>query len=335
MSAVAARSSAGLAPWPIPATTPPTRIPRADALTDALLGGTALADPETASREARARLERGLAATLAPVAHPRVARIGHHQVARVLAALLAASPTALPVPESRETFRWSSWTARRSVGLAAVRLGLEGRAATPSDAVARVMSDPGGPLGVGRQGPGSCADWLSSLAPPARSIVAAEATAWATRLWTSLDWGRLDPRQLSVGGPDRWWRWSGTGRAARIALRGRADIRIRVGATVGDGLSHGAHLVVLDGHPGAATRHGLMLSALVDALSSLRSPESSTVPSRVVGWWPDSGRAWIVPVDAETLAIAVDAVVVTAGALLGAPHEPGGADAPGAPGDNH
>ena len=111
-----------------------------------------------------------------------------------------------------------------------------------------------------------------------------------------------------------------------------------MGASVGGGPSHGAHLVVLDGHPGAAARHGLMLSALVDALSSLRSPESSTVPSRVVGWWPDSGKAWVISVDAETLAVAADAVVVTARALLGAADAPGradAADAPGRPGDNH
>ena len=340
MSAVPALSSEDLASWPISATTPPGSIPRADALTDVLLGGTALADAQAVSREVRARLERRLASTvtLAPLTHPRVARIAHHQLTRVLGALLTAGPTALPVPEARETFRWSSRTARRPVGLAAVRLRLDGRAATPADAVAQVMADPCGPLGVGRAGPGSCADWLASLAPPARSIVAAEATAWATRLWTSLDWGRLDPRQLSVGGPDRWWRWSGTGPTARIALRGRADVRIRMGASVGGGPSHGAHLVVLDGHPGAAARHGLMLSALVDALSSLRSPESSTVPSRVVGWWPDSGKAWVISVDAETLAVAADAVVVTARALLGAADAPGradAADAPGRPGDNH
>jgi len=335
MSALEALSSQGLAPWPISATTPLTRLPRADALTDALLGGTSLADAHTASRETRARLERGLASTLALVTQPRLARIGHHQVTQVIGALMTASPTALPVTEERVTFRWSSRTARRPVGLAAVRLGLDGRAATPADAVALVMSDPGGPFGVGRAGPGSCADWLVSLAPAARSIVAAEATSWATRLWTSLDWERLDPRQLSIGGPDRWWRWSGAGPTARLALRGRADVRIRVGASGGVDPPHGAHLVVLDGYPGAATRHGLMLSALVDALLSLRSPKSSTVPSRVVGWWPDSGKAWIVSVDAGTLALAADAVVVTAGALLGAAHTPEGADAPGAAADNH
>ena len=323
MSAPSASGSGGLAVPPLSATTPAGRVPRAEALTDALLGGTALADAPTASRAARARLERGLASTVARSPHARLARIGSYQVAQVLGALGAAGPGPPPALAEHQAFRWSSRAARRPVGLAAMRLGLDGRAATPADAVALVMSDPAAPLGVGREGPGSCADWVASLAPPARSMVAAEATAWATRLWTALDWGRLDPSQLSVGGPDRWWRWSGAGagRTARIALRGRADVRIRVGPPEGGGPSHGAHLVVLDGHPGAATRHALLLSALVDALSSLRSPESSTVPSRVVGWWPDSGKAWIVAVDAGTLAVAADAVVVTAGALLrdGAP----------------
>ncbi len=308
---------------PIPATTPAGRIPRADALTDALTGGTALADASAASRAARVQLERGLATAVAGARHPRLARIGSYQVVQALGALGATGP-ASPPPTRDGAFRWSSRTSRRTIGIAAVRLKLDGRAATPADGVALVMSDPAGPLGIGRQGPGSCADWVASLAPPARAMVAAEATAWATRLWTALDWGRLDPSRLSVGGPDRWWWWSGAsaGRTVRIALRGRADVRVGVSPAKGGSRSYSAHLVVLDGHPGEATRHALMLSALVDALSSLRAPERSTPPSRVVGWWPDSGRAWIVEVDAETLTAAADAVVVTAGALL-----PAGAEA--------
>ena len=324
MTAGGAATREWLASSQISATTLPSRTPRAQALTDALLGGSGSApgDTRTAWQEARARLERGLASVVPSGPRPLLARIGHYQVARALGALLGAGPAAAPAPQEG-AFRWSSRAARRPVGLAALRAGLDGRAETPTDAVALVMSDPGGPLGVGRTGPGSCADWVSSLAPPARTIVAAEAAAWATRLWTALDWGRLDPEKLSVGGPDRWWRWSGgcAGPSARVALRGRADVRLRPDATGGSGPpqgAHGAHLVVLDGHPGVVTRPALMLSALVDALSSTRSPDQGSAPSRVIGWWPDSGKVWIIPVDAHSLAVAADAAVATAEVLLGA-----------------
>jgi hypothetical protein len=328
VNAACAGARRRLASSPISATTLPGRIPRAEAIADALLGGTAPSDLRATSGGARARLERGLGSITPLDSRPLLARIGYYQVARALDALLAGSATT-PAPE-HDAFRWSSRAARRPVGLAAVRARLEGRAATPADAVALVMSDPGGPHGLGRVGPGSCADWVASLAAPARSMVSAEATSWATRLWTAIDWGRLDPEKLSVGGPDRWWRWSGagTGRTARIALRGRADVRLRLDATVRGGPPHGAHLVVLDGHPGRATRHALMLSALVDALTSIRSSDQATVPSRVVGWWPDSGKVWIIPVDAHTLGVAADAAVVTAGVLLGS----GASGGPGAPG---
>ena len=83
--------------------------------------------------------------------------------------------------------------------------------------------------------------------------------------------------------------------------------------------------MVLDGQPGAATRHALLLSALVDALSNRRIHEPAPVPARVVGWWPECGKSWVVPVDGRSLVIAADAVLSTARALLGM----------GAPGGQH
>ena len=309
---------------PLPAMTLAPGLPRADALTDALLSRSAR--PEALAEavgEARERIERGLAGAAAmsgaaPVAAalpaaPTVLRIGHYQIAHALAD--ATGPTRGGSHD--EPFRWTSRTARRSIGLAAVRAGLDGRAAEPAGAVAMVMADPGGPLGIGRTGPGSCADWIAALAPAARTLVAAEATAWATMLWSALDWGRLAPARVVVGGPDRWWRWAGPGAAARIAVRGRADVR--VGWARGQGAApNGAHLVVLDGQPDAATRRALALPALVDALSARPHEEPLAVPAHVVGWWPDCGKAWVVAVDARTLAAAADAVVWTAQALLGA-----------------
>ena len=311
----------------------------------------------------REHLERGLARVAACSAgaaydgrrpgtpEARLVRIGHFQVAQ---ALNGRSPRDArpPGPGGRAgAFRWTARTARRSVGLAALRAGLDGRAPSPAEAVALVLSDPGGPFGVGRAGPGSCAEWIGALPPPARALVAAEATAWTTRLWTGVDWGRVDAGGLDVGGPERWWRWrSGpttpttpttpTGSAMpavrngpdpwEVALRGRADVRAAP-APRSQWPSTGAHLIVLDGEPAAGTRQALLLSALVAALSAAGSAAGSAtgsatrsaslaaaVPGRVVGWWPDCGKAWVLPVDQGTLAAASDAVVATLGMWLGA-----------------
>lgn len=322
----------------VPAWTPVAGLPRARALSEALLAAgarTGSVPPDVAAvTGARERLERGLAAAVAgagdAAAPASLLRIGHYQVARVLGGLgVPGRPCdqrgALDHAPEAHVFRWTSRAARRSVGLAALRAGLDGRAPTPADAVALVMSDPGGPFGVGRAGPGSCADWIASLAPAARSFVAAEATAWTTRLWTGVEWDRLGPQGPQgplVGGPDLWWRWTGSaagggdGTRCEVAVRGRADVRVDPGPASG-GTRRGAHLVVLDGQPGVATRHALLLTALVAALSIRRSKQPVSVPARVVGWWPDCGKAWVVPVDGRALALAAEAVVRTAAATLG------------------
>jgi hypothetical protein len=323
---------------PVPASTTADGLPRSRALTDALLAVDDSAETPAPDVPAiRERLEHGLAGVVAEAfgpararlrgaspgagppkvpgaGPPKVAlvRIGHYQVA-------SSSWAPSRIGRGRRgaggspSFRWTSRTARRSIGLAAVRAVLDGRASTPAEAVTLVMSDPGGPFGVGRAGPGSCADWMSALAPPARAIVAAEAASWATRLWSGVDWGRIDPEHLVVGGADRWWRWRDP--SAEFAVRGRADVRVCAPAPV-RGPRRGAHLVVLDGQPGVATRHALLLGALVDAVATPRAPTPSPVPGRVVGWWPDCGKAWIVPVDARTLTIAAEAVVRSARTLL-------------------
>jgi hypothetical protein len=200
------------------------------------------------------------------------------------------------VPPSRcpsSPFRWTTRTARRKIGLAAVGICAEGKAASPADAVAMVTADPAGPTGPGPTGPGSCADWLGSLAQPARAMVQAEAITWATRLWTAIEWHRIRTSP-TVGGPDRWWHWNG---AIRVALRGRVDVRLP-----GRG---GAQLSMVGGSPAPAARSALCLAALVDVLAR----GAHGAPSRVVGWWPDSGRAWVVPVDATTLGATVDHVL--------------------------
>ena len=311
----------------IAASTIAVGLPRSGALSDALLAVAAPCDSlALAVADARRRLEDGLArvantgaghgvpASSAPLP---LLRIGHYQVARAGQGAPTLTRSGAGVRDGPGSpFRWTSRAARRLIGLAALRAGLDGRAATPADAVAAVMADPCGPLGVGRGGPGAAADWIASLAPPARAVVAAEATAWATRLWTAADWGRLPHDRLVVGGPDRWWRWSSPSATCRVAVRGRADIRVTV-EPGRDGV-RGALLLVLDGSPGAATRQALLLGALVDGLCARRPQEPAPVPPRVIGWWPDCGKSWVVLVDARTLLAAADAVVETVSVLLGA-----------------
>jgi hypothetical protein len=84
-----------------------------------------------------------------------------------------------------------------------------------------------------------------------------------------------------------------------VALRGRADVRVR------DAGGYGAHFTMLGGVPTATARGELLLSALV---STLRHPDVPG-PARVLGWWPDCGKAWIVPVDGAALDVVADAVL--------------------------
>ncbi|MGH8988056.1 MAG: hypothetical protein ACRDXC_05595 [Acidimicrobiales bacterium] len=295
-------------------------LPRARALTDALLvPATATGTLAAGVASARQRLERGLSQVVAGRnprggPPPTLLRIGHYQVVRASEGLLPPA-RAGEGAETGPAFRWNSRAARRAIGLAALRAGLDGRAATPADAVAAVMGDPNGPLGIGRAGPGSPADWITSLAGPARALVAAESTAWTTRLWTAVDWALLPSRRFVVGGPDRWWRWNDPPSSCKVAIRGRADVRVEAAAG-NEGLG-GAQLVVQDGLPRVAARRALLVGALVDALSSRPGQEPAAVPGRVIGWWPDCGKAWVVPVAAGTLAAAADAVVAAAAALLG------------------
>ena len=270
----------GVRPGP---TVSPLVLPRAQALTDVLVAG---GPPAGAAAVASARrlLEHGLAEAATHAVDPV-------PCLRIRAFDLVRPGAGMP-DGPRTPFRWTARTGRRRVGLAAIRSCLANPGLAPADAVARVVADPGGPAGPGPRGPGSCADWLASLSPPARAVVQASATAWATAVWTAVEWDRV-PAPL-VGAPDRWWdRRDGV----RVALQGRADVRVP-----GPG---GAHLVVLDGYPSSASRRALAFGALVDALRS----EGTDVPARVVGWWPDCGKAWASSIDGTALRTCAEDVV--------------------------
>jgi hypothetical protein len=215
-------------------------------------------------------------------------RVTDHDVRRALGADEVA-------PDD-EPFAWSARTARRTIGLAAVRALLAGDARTPHEAVQARLDDSDGAVRGGSRTISQLDRWVASLAPGGRGAVAAEAVTWATRLWCAVDWTALGP--APVIGRDHWW---DSPHSALLALRGRADVR-----------TGRAHLVVLSGPRRDSVRSELALVALVE---SLRARDQSA-PGPVVGWWPDSGHLVRLDPHPTVLTLATDAV---AHVLVGGP----------------
>jgi hypothetical protein len=216
-------------------------------------------------------------------------RVTDHDVRRALGPDEAGSDD--------EPFAWSARTARRTIGLAAVRALLAGDARTPHEAVRARLNDSDGAVHEGSRTISQLDRWVASLPAAGRSTVAAEAVTWATRLWCALDWTALGP--APVIGRDHWW---DSPHSALLALRGRADVRTGL-----------AHLVVLSGPRRDSVRSELALVALVESLRA----RDHAAPGPVVGWWPDSGHAVRVEPHPSVLTLATDAVAhVLAGGPL-------------------
>lgn len=273
-----------------PATGLAVSLPRAGALTDALVAEVGDGpDPEALGR-LRHELARDLAALVAELPPGERLRLDGYRfgVAR-------ENPERLGSDDD-DDFVASPVRCRRAVGLAAVTHCVRGRAAAPAAAVAAVLrhgvedvaegGDPGGR-------PPWWAAWYGGLGPGGRAVVEAEAVTWATQLWTALDWGRLG--RAEVGGRDDWWDCPGT---RALTVRGRSDVRCRVGGRP-------VLLVVGSGVPGAGWHETLGFPALVAALAG----GDRAVPGRVVGLWPASGQVRILPVDGAVLAESATAVV--------------------------
>jgi hypothetical protein len=191
-----------------------------------------------------------------------------------------------------EAFAWSARTARRTIGLAAVRSLLAGETRTPHDAVRARLDAGDREVRDGGRTVSALDRWVVSLGDAGRSAVAAEAVTWATRLWCALDWSALGGPGVPVVGRDHWW---DSPHSALLALRGRADVRTPT-----------AHLVVLSGPRRESVRAELALVSLVEALRSRAEP--APAPGRVVGWWPDSGHIVRVDPHPSVLTSAADAV---------------------------
>jgi hypothetical protein len=266
---------------PPPVAVSPTVLPRARALTDALLAPAGPVVDEQCAHELRSRVAAAVAGHLPRGAGRRT--VNAYALRRVRGSH----------PPSDSPFRWAPRTARRALGLAAVRACVAGDGRTPVEAVRRAVDEEVAVAERGAAGPRAVGTWLASLPAGGRAMVAAEAVTWATALFGALEWDRLGLR-ARIGGPDRWWDAPG---GWGLTLQGRAEVR-----TESDG--HPVLLCVGNGRPVDSSRVELLLPALVEVLHDPRAP----APSRVVGWWPASGRTLVVPVDARGLRETAEAV---------------------------
>ncbi len=265
----------------------PMALPRSRTLTDALV---ARSEAQLTAAEVT-----GLRDELEPALAETAGRLGPGVGVRVDAYRLRFPAVA---DKGTGRFEWSSRTARRPLALEGLRACLANPRLAPAQAIADTMAR------LVRTTPdrvGSLGDWLAGLSLGARSVVQAEAVTWATQLAGAIDWRRLDRPFI---GHDRSLSFT---TSPQIVLRGR----IEVGALVAGspqrqevGYSATALFLVMTGRPAPTARDELGLAALTVALDP--RPQ---LPIRVVGWWPQCGRALVLPVDERVLRRAVDAVL--------------------------
>jgi hypothetical protein len=247
----------------------------------------------------------GLPRVLADLAVPRhgggARRVTDHDVRLALAPQLD--------PGDSSPFAWSTRTARRGLGLAAVRSQLSGTTRSLVEGVRRASA---AAIRSATEGHGSAASmdrWLAGLPAAGLAAVEADAVTWATRLWCALDWSAFeDPPTI---GRDRWW---DSPHSSLLAIRSRAEVRSISHDPSGNPFS--VHMVVLTGPRRASVRAELSVIALVEAL---RAP-SSLPPGRIVGWWPDSGHLVKVEVDQAVVAEGVSAIARTLAGTEPAPN---------------
>jgi hypothetical protein len=261
----------------------------------------------------RARLRDRLTSGIGSVAE-RMSRGDHVLVTSNLLRQARSHPELLTAPE--EEFAWKPVFVRRSLGLAVVDACLNGRFASPMEAVGPVSSQSVAEWERTGWRTFHWEPWFAGLAPGARASVLADAVTWATSLWSSFDWRAL-PRPIELGGAyDQW----SCPVPRSVRLKARCELRVPL---AGDGTwkvdAHGSQrpmalVSVSTGCPDRARAEELAFVALV---AGLRSP-SRPLPARVLGLWPDAGECAVVDLDADTLLAAVDRVVSTVDAVVGA-----------------
>lgn len=243
---------------------------------------------EVALARVRAGLMTGVTDAITGLTADRPLDIGLPQLRRT-----RYRPDLLALPD--EPFSWKPAFARRSLGLELVRACMAGRFRGPADAVGAVAD--GAVAEWRRTGWRTFhwEPWLAGLGPGARSVVLAEAVAWATPLWAAFDWSSLSG-VVELPVPDDTWTCPTGG---QLRLKGRAEVRVQ--SSVG----RPTLVSVASGCPGDGWRDELAFLALV---ANLADPDRPAV-SRVIGQWPDSGHRLAVDIDEAALTGAVDRVV--------------------------
>ena len=282
-----------------------TRLPKALALTEALVS-----PPVTPAQPPDIPKLRRTIASCAELV-PKGERF---QVDGFLLRTVASEPGRIG---NSDEFAWSPVTARRRLGLAAVRSCIRGLHRTPAEAVHAVVDASIVDAEEGRERPASLACWLNQLPMGGRAVAEAEAIHWATDLLSSLEWRELGCNP--VLGLDQWWDCPPSG---GLVLQGRAEVRAALrdpdrhegknATTHRDGSSHPgstlkretALFTMISGRPSAVAGTELGLAALVALLADPDAPP----PVRAVGWWPQCGRALVVTMDAESFQTTADAV---------------------------
>jgi len=220
--------------------------------------------------------------------------------ARSLGALRLDSYTVLDSRETTQTktpFLWSPHTARRLLGGAGVRHVLAGSSPNPLKGVRREIDDVICRAQSARTRPGSLGLWLTEMTAGVRSAVIAEATNYATELLTSVAWGDLSQR-VHLAAADPVWAVPG---APWITLRGRRDAVLDLDPE----RNTRALLAMRPGRPRSTALDDLGLVAIAEALTRPDAP----LPTRVVGVWPQSGKAVSLEIDAEVMKMAARHVV--------------------------
>ena len=224
-------------------------------------------------------------------------RLAAKAPARHLGSLRLDSHTILNPPGEQPAFTWSPRRARRLLGAAAARAVLEKRSSCPLAAVRSEVDEVIARAAQEHTRPGSLGTWLGEAPRGVQAAALAEASAWATELLISLSPRLLEAGPL-VGRADPVWAVPG---APWISLRARRDLEVTLDST----LKTRALLCVRNGRPSPLAVEDLGLVGLIDALARPSLP----LPNRVVGLWPDAGRAVSLEIDAEAMRSAARRIV--------------------------
>jgi len=181
-------------------------------------------------------------------------------------------------------FSWNPRLAKRTLGLAALRTLVHGEAKNPLEACEAVVDHAIARASSGAERSGSLGSWLASAQTPVRTMAIAYASAYATELWSALEWSAM-AELPTIGARDD----TVVHRPAGLLLKGRAEVMIHHG----NQRAFSPRLLVLGGTPQPEDLLTLGAAALTAALAD----RDGHAPSVMVGWHPAAGQAVVLPVD--------------------------------------